>query len=296
MSSSPHTRVDYSTHGPITDPHSFAHLLDVLPDSVAGIVDAIHGLFIHAFWTERYGFKPSPSQMQHVRCRTMPAILAAMHEADPAPLNEPRAYERRFIGNCRDHSVFLCAALRSKGIPARARCGFARYFLPGHFEDHWVCEYWNAPAGRWQLVDAQLDDLQRKVLGISFDPLDLPKGQFVTGAEAWQMCRSRKEDPEKFGIGDMHGLWFVRGDLGRDLAALNKVELLPWDCWGMVDRSENTLTRDDYALLDRAAAAIISGSDEVYTLYQSNLDLKVPRLIQSYLGRDPVEVDLGFAG
>ena len=30
----------------------------------------------------------------------------------------------------------------------------------------------------------------------------------------------------------MYGYWFIAGNLVRDLAALNKVELLPWDDWG----------------------------------------------------------------
>jgi hypothetical protein len=30
----------------------------------------------------------------------------------------------------------LTSILRYQGIPARTRCGFGKYFLPGHFEDH----------------------------------------------------------------------------------------------------------------------------------------------------------------
>jgi hypothetical protein len=48
--------------------------------------------------------------------------------------------------------------LQSQGKPARARCGFGRYFKAGWYEDHWICEYWNDEQGRWIMVDAQLDD------------------------------------------------------------------------------------------------------------------------------------------
>jgi transglutaminase-like putative cysteine protease len=40
------------------------------------------------------------------------------------------------------------ALIRRKGVPARARCGFADYFEPGKHLDHWVGEYWNSDEGR----------------------------------------------------------------------------------------------------------------------------------------------------
>ena len=66
----------------------------------------------------------------------------------------------------------------------------------------------------------------------NFDPADQPEGEFLTGAEAWLRCRAGDADPNDFGIFDEHGLWFVFSDLMLDLAAINKVELLPWDSWG----------------------------------------------------------------
>jgi hypothetical protein len=90
-------------------------------------------------------------------------------------------------------------------------------------------------------------------LKIAFDPLDVPRDQFIVGGKAWQMCRSGEQDPEKFGIFDMHGLGFVRGNLVRDIASLNKMELLPWDCWGVI-LNEQLDNPDDLAVLDEVAA------------------------------------------
>jgi len=70
-------------------------------------------------------------------------------------------------------------------------------------------------------------------LGISFDPLDVPRDQFLTAGVAWQMCRTGQDNPDHFGIFNMRGLWFVRGNLVRDLLALNTIEILPWDVWGV---------------------------------------------------------------
>ena len=96
-------------------------------------------------------------------------MLARITEFDSQPLTIARPLDRKFVGNCRDHSTLLCSILRQQGVPARARCGFGAYFMPNHYEDHWVCEYWNAAQQRWILVDAQLDQLQREALNIPFD-------------------------------------------------------------------------------------------------------------------------------
>ena len=64
---------------------------------------------------------------------------------------------------------------------------------------------------------------------------------------------SGQADPATFGIADMHGLGFVRGDHVRDVAALNKMELLPWDGWGLINGEDAALTADDWSLLDRVA-------------------------------------------
>ena len=92
-----------------------------------------------------------------------------------------------------------------QGVAARARCGFGAYFEKGKFIDHWVTEYWNESQQRWVLVDAQLDQRQRELFGIAFDPLDVPRDQFLVAGDAWQLCRGGKADPGAFGILDMHG-------------------------------------------------------------------------------------------
>ncbi len=100
----------------------------------------------------------------------------------------------------------FCALLRHLGIPSRTRCGFGKYFLPNSFEDYWVCEYWDLQQQRWILVDAQLDDIQQKALKISFDPLDVPRVQFLVAGQAWRMCHKEHVNPESFGIFDLHGV------------------------------------------------------------------------------------------
>lgn len=273
----------YSTHSMITDPGRFSELFDILPDDVEGIVEIIHGMFIHIFWAKMYGVTLSESQYRHVQSRKISNILSVIDSLDKSPLTKARSYEKRFVGNCRDHSVFLCSVLRSKGIPARARCGFGTYFSPGHYEDHWMCEYWKSSENRWVSVDPQLDKLQKDTLGIDFDSLDMPQGRFITGSEAWKLCRSGAADPDSFGIFEMKGLGFVLGDFIRDVASLNKVELLPWDCWGLMMKDINELTAQEYLLLDKTAELVMAGDEQMYGVYEDSPGLKATGTITSYV-------------
>ena len=85
-----------------------------------------------------------------------------------------------------------------------------------------MCEYWNATEARWVLVDPQLDDVWQTKLHIDFDVLNVPRDRFLAAGDAWAQCRTGKADPTKFGIGfaNLRGLWFVAGNLVRDVAAL----------------------------------------------------------------------------
>ena len=276
----------FAQHGKMTNPGPYAHLYAELPSDVPSLVQVVQGLMVHVFWAERYGLKLSQERQEEVQLRSMERQLARTLELDPRPLTTRRANEHKIVGNCRDFSVTLASMLQSKGLPARARCGFGAYFLPNHFEDHWVCEYWNEVERRWVLVDAQLDELQQSVLKISFNSLDVPRDQFIVGGAAWKMCRSGEADADQFGIFDMHGMDFVKGDFIRDVAALNKVELLPWDCWGMILVEYATLPPDDLSMLDRLAdltCGDVPDFDSVRQLYQSDPRLRVPESIQSYV-------------
>jgi hypothetical protein len=184
----------FAQYSRMTDPGRSAYLYTDLPADVPSLVKAVQGLIVHVFWTERYGLSLSEERKAEVQLRTVERRLARTFELDPSPLTTPRANEQKIVGNCRDFSVTLASMLQSKGISARPRCGFGAYFLPNHYEDHWVCEYWNEAEQRWVLVDAQLDELQQNTLGISFNTLDVPRDQFIVGGAAWKMCRSGQPD------------------------------------------------------------------------------------------------------
>jgi hypothetical protein len=225
----------YASHGMMTDPGEFSSLLAELPGDISNLCEIVQNNLIHVFWAERYGVMLKEEQKQTLNIRKLSNKLFLIHANDTRALANKREIHSRQVGNCRDFSLFLTGILRQQGIPARSRCGFGRYFLPGHYEDHWVCEYWSKDESRWIMVDPQLDSFQLEALDIRFDPLDVPSDQFITGGKAWQMCRSGIANPDQFGIFDMHGWWFIWGNVVRDFLALNKIEILPWDGgWGFL--------------------------------------------------------------
>ena len=232
-----------------------AQALAKLPDDVGALAEIIQGLAIHQYMAEAYGFKVPEARKAESHLRHADRILDRIVALDDRPLTAARPPEKRVVGVCHHFALLMTALLRAKGIPARYRCGFGAFFNPPYFEDHVLCEYWNAAQARWVQVDPQLDAVWRGALKYKFDPLDVPRDQFLQTADAWTLCRSGKADPARFGIfvGDLRGLWFVAASLIRDAAALAKVEMLPWDCWGLMPHPGQELDTGQLAFFDRLA-------------------------------------------
>ena len=132
------------------------------------------------------------------------------------------------------------------------------------------------------------------MLSIPFDRQDVPRDQFLVGGKAWQLCRSGQADPETFGIFDMHGLGFVRGNLVRDVASLNKMELLPWDCWGVI-LHEQLDNPEDLAALDEVAALTagdVPDLELVRSRYDMDLRFRVNGTLLSYVNGNMVQVNV----
>jgi hypothetical protein len=270
--------------GAMTAPGHHAHLFAGLPGDPAELAAIIQGLLLHEFFAPAYGVDLSEERRGTVHLRPVEQWLASIAAEDGRPLTVPRPPSSRLVANCRHFTVLLVAMLRAQNIPARARCGFGTYFIPGSFEDHWVAEYWNEAAGRWVLVDAQIDSTQRAMLPIDFDLMDVPRDRFLVAGEAWSRCRTGAADPDRFGLSEINeaGLWWVAGNLLRDTAALNKRELLPWDEWGAMPSPEAAIGEDELALFDRLATlteAPDRSIDELRTIYERDDRVRVPPVV-----------------
>ena len=249
---------------------------------------AVQGILVHAYWLWAYGItddRPAERQLRSVQ-----AILQRAQELSDEPVGIQREPENRVQVTCRDFTVLYVALLRAAGIPARARCGFAAYFTSDTWEDHWVAERWDGK--RWVRDDAQLDEVQLAALHATFDPHDLPEGQFLTGGEVWQKVRSGEIAAGTCGIGDLRGDWFVAGNVLRDAAAFTGIELLPWDSWGVLTTNEPG--RPDVALYDEVAH--LTGTEAVAELrerFAADPRLTIPRRVTSYVDGVPCDIDLG---
>src|SRR5262249_32059076 len=204
------------------------------------------------------------------------------------PLTSARPPEKRLVGVCDHFTRCVVAMLRAKRIPARGRYGFGSYFNPGYFEDHSLCEYWNAAQTRWVLVDPQFDEIWLANLKIEHDVLDVPRDRFLIAGDAWAECRSGGADPSRFGIfqGDLRGLWFIVGSLMRDLAALNKMEMLQWDVWGAMPKPGEVLQDGQLAFFDELAALTRepdASVEELRRRYESDDRLRVPAVVYNAL-------------
>jgi hypothetical protein len=269
----------YTKQGIVTDPGEHAELYEDLPSELPELVRTVQGFVIHVFHAHRHGIELSDERQKEVGIRSVRDMLTRVLELDDRPLTVAREPEKRLVGNCRDYSVFLASMLKSKGIPARARCGFGSYFVPGRHEDHWICEYWSDEGARWVRADGQLDSLQIEAFGLDFDPLDLPEGAFLAGGEAWKRCQAGELDPETFGIFDMKGLWFIRDNVLRDFMALNRVELMPWDPNPFMKTLGQTVTEDQVTVFDSLAELTTGGNarfEDLRALYESDERVRMP--------------------
>jgi len=282
----------YARHSRWTEPGRFSAHLDEVPSEPTGLPGIVGGLVLHPLFA-----KTREAATSDAALRTVVEILHAIFARDSRPLNEAREPGRRAIGTCRNYALLACAILRQHRVPARLRVGFADYFTPGFLEDHWVCEYHDGI--RHHFLDAELTPDVCGRLAIGFDPADVPRERFLTAAEAWSALRRGERDAAGFGVSalGLAGAWFVAASLLRDLAALGKEEVMPWDYWGPARKfnRKTGVPEECLAPLDRLAEALVRAPVS-YQLVQSILAehswAALTPTILSFPAGEPVEVRL----
>jgi hypothetical protein len=283
----------YKHQGAMTAAGEYAVELAALPADLAALCEIVQGLLIHRDMAPfLYRVTLSEQRVEEAHIRPVAEMLTHMHTLDSRAIKIARETDRRMAGVCRHFAILLTAILREQGIAARARCGFGTYFTPGKFEDHWVCEYWSLAKSRWILVDAQMDRVQREAFNLDFDPLDVPRDRFIIAGDAWRMCREGGAAPNHFGLSHigLQGLWFVAGNVLRDFAALNRMEMLPWDVWGAMPKPEDEVDNETLAVIDRIAALTIASDDalpEIHSTYDRDERLRVPHVVFNALRNAP---------
>ncbi|MFV0526497.1 MAG: transglutaminase-like domain-containing protein [Acidimicrobiales bacterium] len=232
------------------------------PGTVEQVVEMVQGLLVYDLAaTDLYGVDLSSTQAMTVHERNAGSILAAAQRIDHRPFDVARPPGDRVGGRCHTYALLTVALLRAAGVPARSRCGFGTYFVPDYYEDHWVAEYWDRSDGRWVMVDPQLDPTWRRMLGL--DPearvVEVGPEEYVTAGHAWRAWRAGDLDADRCGLTSIqeHGAFWIAGNLRLDLAALNKVEMLPWDVWGLHWQPSERPSEATLAVFDAVAALTV---------------------------------------
>jgi hypothetical protein len=266
--------LDYSQTGPLTslEPEQVG-LTEGLPGDPIGICSAVQSLIIQSGDASALGV--AEHRLSEKDLRPASKLISALTAVNPAPLHQARKPEERVVGTCRHFATLACALLRLRGIAARARCGFGMCFLEGRGADHWITEYWRADERRWVRVDTEH-------LGHGYErhPQDVAADEFLTGGEAWMQYRKGLIDPHLFGVPGTDHAWGpaeISGNAIRDLAALCKHEMLPWDEWGRMTAAYEGTTGPDYdRLIDEVAIATSTDDPSALARLYAHEDLAVP--------------------
>jgi hypothetical protein len=80
----------------------------------------------------------------------------------------------------------------------------------------------------------------------------------------------------------MWGQWFIKGNIARDLAALNKVEMLPWDGWGALCVGEDDAAGGSEYVDDVASLTLTDNFSAIRHRYETDDGLRVPPRVMSY--------------
>ena len=256
----------FAQPGPTTELGGYAELVRELPPEPVALARIVRGLIIHEGLVEAAGLVLPPERVGDRERVGAAAILEGVLRLDDAPLATERAPESRMVGFCYHFAVLHCALLRAKGVPSRARCGFAAYLRDGAWIDHWVVEYWNG--SRWVGIDPET----------ARD--ELSPGDFHDGGVAWRLCRNGGEDPFRHGNYVLWGWDELRGSLISDVGALNKHEVAIWETWcdriAIPDKEQPSAALD--AELDVLAELVTDEAafDELQRVYREDAGLRPP--------------------
>ena len=279
--------VSWSNQSKFTDPGAAGAVIDELPADLAALREASSQLVFHyragGDWAENGVPAERAAEIDTRYADAMFALL--LGRGEPA-LARKRLPPDRVVGCCRDATLLFVSLARRKGIPARMRFGFAAYLHPGALIDHVVAEAWDESAGRWRLIDGEMDgDWVPEVGGRPVDWMDLADDQFVTGPRAWQAARAGMSDPERhltapdLDAPELRGWPLLARHVIHDLAALNKAEMLVWDAWGVqLGIGPGPVAEQDAVLLDEICAQLVEPgvSPDVVAALAGRDEMRVP--------------------
>ncbi len=253
--------VDHSRHTPYSNPGRHRSALRVLPVEPEALSAVSRNVIVHY---RASGHNLPVETRGDVNARWLEAILTADRGRHPEPLDTPRAPTERVQGCCRDHTLFCIGTLRTHGVPARSRVGFAGYFVDGWHHDHVIVEAFIN--GRWRRFDSEIE-APRPALPT---PMDIEPGRlggtgFVTAAQVWLGYRLGDIDSDTYGVDPavpvFRGERFIFEEVIYEVAHRFGDELLLWDTWGRMGEPGSPVSEADARWIDDIARLLLAADE-----------------------------------
>ena len=286
----------YLNQSVFSDPGESAPWIAALPADLPTLHRAANQMVFHYGHRDRFSDHGiAEERLGEIDTRYASDMFRLVRGLADLPLGTDRDPAQRMVGCCRDYTLFLVAMARHHGIPARSRVGFASYFSPGWMIDHVVAEILDAGAGRWRLVDANLDVGHVDPSdGQVLDVLDVPRDRFLVASDAWRRGRSGAADPARFVVSpdldvpQLRGWPYLLHNLLMDLAALDRWELILWDVWGVGAQADPP--RDaELARLDELAADLKSAEPTAGMIERwiAEEEFRIPEVVTAWSPTTP---------
>ena len=219
-----------------TNPGLYKNYLKTLPDEVKELGELLRKNFVHRSTLHagnvgtnadmKYGdMKEMPwwRQAEDDNLTTTAAMIAEFFRRDEKGLTPEKKVEDKLVLTCRYVAILMVSILKTKGIPARVRSGFAGYFENTKDSwDHWITQYWSTSENRWITVD--VDGSWHRT---GFDMYDIPEGKFDFSAQTWLGVRKGEMSENHFrNAGGFDGLIAIVWALFYDFHCIMNNEIL----------------------------------------------------------------------
>ena len=287
----------YLQFSTFTNPGCYKEFLKSLPDEISELGNLICHQVIHRVTLKngntgenadkKYG-DMTQFPWYRLRCdddvlMTTVSMIAELLRLDDRGFKKDRGVKNKIVVTCRYVSVLMSSILKSKGIPARCRSGFAPYCLPGISGDHWINQYWKEKENRWVTFDA---DGFFENLG--FSQFDIPDDKFDWAAKAWLSVRQGKTDGKQFVYADgkgTRGLKSVIRAIFYDFHALMNNEISYEFQPSYISNKFDRLTESDFREIDELAGLLLNPDENFDKLIETwNTKKKFRKLNSPLIG------------
>lgn len=189
---------------------------------------------------------------------TAQSMIAELLRKNP-DYNIKREAKDKINITCRGQAILLASILKAKGIPARARSGFAPYIkYDGISYDHWITEYYDESENIWKLVDADEHCPDHEM---GFDLNNIPYDRFIFGANAYLGLREKsiQEDSILYSSDPVTlGMKAALRALFYDFHALMNNEIIFLHIPKYIREKDFNLSEEEYRELDYLAKLMLN--------------------------------------